>query len=178
MKNKKQHLTPGSYTADFLVQIGDAILDICEGLEQPRLAAFHGLVGVRDFKRAQLIKEKRQAYARLKRMKMIEERKIGDKMMQRILKKGLEEYFFQKISRTGPLPEGYSCLVVFDIPETRRDVRQKLRRLLTSIDFFQIQKSVWASPFDAAEELSRFLEIHGEQHWVTIYTAKRHGLVQ
>lgn len=42
-------------------------------------------------------------------------------------------------------------LVVFDIPEHYRKVRDRLRIELTSFGFFQLQKSVWIFPHDCED---------------------------
>ena len=43
---------------------------------------------------------------------------------------------------------GRGCVVIFDIPEKRRDARDELRLALISIGFVMIQKSAWAYPYD------------------------------
>ena len=42
-------------------------------------------------------------------------------------------------------------MVIFDIPERRRGVRERLRRLMHQCGFLGIQKSVWLSPYDCEE---------------------------
>ena len=42
-------------------------------------------------------------------------------------------------------------MVIFDIPERRRDARARLRRLMSECGFLCIQKSVWLSPYDCEE---------------------------
>ncbi len=42
-------------------------------------------------------------------------------------------------------------MVIFDIPERRRGVRERLRRLMRECGFLGIQKSVWLSPYDCEE---------------------------
>lgn len=42
-------------------------------------------------------------------------------------------------------------MVIFDIPERRRGVRERLRRLMRECGFLCIQKSVWLSPYDCEE---------------------------
>lgn len=44
-------------------------------------------------------------------------------------------------------------LVSFDVPEARRHDRYALRRYLKLRDFRQLQKSLWYSPYDYAEDL-------------------------
>jgi len=44
--------------------------------------------------------------------------------------------------------DGKWRVVIFDIPEKRRDARDELRLALISIGFVMIQKSAWAYPYD------------------------------
>jgi len=49
--------------------------------------------------------------------------------------------------------DGQWRVVIFDIPESRRGVRNKLRTMMTEIGFKQLQASVWAFPYDCEELL-------------------------
>ncbi len=49
-------------------------------------------------------------------------------------------------------------VVIFDIWERRRPVRDKLRIMLKKAGFYKIQNSVWAYPYDC-EELIAFLKV-------------------
>ena len=42
-------------------------------------------------------------------------------------------------------------ILIFDIPEYRKSLREKLRNTLTSIGFKRIQDSVWIFPYDCEE---------------------------
>jgi DNA-binding transcriptional regulator PaaX len=42
-------------------------------------------------------------------------------------------------------------MLVFDIPEGRRYIRQKVRNTLRSIGFYRLQDSVWVFPYDCSE---------------------------
>jgi DNA-binding transcriptional regulator PaaX len=42
-------------------------------------------------------------------------------------------------------------LVVFDIPEHRRSVRNRLREMIVAFGFIKIQNSVWVYPYDCEE---------------------------
>lgn len=42
-------------------------------------------------------------------------------------------------------------IVIFDIPEKRRDARDELRSTLKTIGFIQLQKSAWVYPYDCFE---------------------------
>jgi len=48
-------------------------------------------------------------------------------------------------------------LLIFDIPEKRRGMREKIRRTLLAIGFKRLQDSVWVYPYDC-EDLIAFLK--------------------
>jgi len=43
------------------------------------------------------------------------------------------------------------CMVIFDIPERRRGVRERLRLLMNEFGFLRLQDSIWISPYDCEE---------------------------
>ncbi len=50
-------------------------------------------------------------------------------------------------------------LVIFDIPEARRNARDALRRKLKELGFYEIQKSVFIYPFECENEIDFIAEI-------------------
>jgi CRISPR-associated endonuclease Cas2 len=42
-------------------------------------------------------------------------------------------------------------IVIFDIPETRRALRERVRRLVREFGFLKLQDSVWVFPYDCEE---------------------------
>ena len=50
--------------------------------------------------------------------------------------------------------DGRWRIVIFDIWESRRDVRRRLREMLTKIGFVKVQNSVWAYPYDCEEVIA------------------------
>lgn len=57
--------------------------------------------------------------------------------------------------------DGKWRVVIFDIEEVKRRVRDKLREKLRSLGFGMLQESVWVTPHDVAEDFSEFLEAQG-----------------
>ncbi|MGB4076139.1 MAG: CRISPR-associated endonuclease Cas2 [Minisyncoccia bacterium] len=47
--------------------------------------------------------------------------------------------------------DGKWRMVVFDIPERRRHVRERLRSIVRHIGFFRLQDSVWVYPYDSED---------------------------
>lgn len=52
-------------------------------------------------------------------------------------------------------------LLIFDVPQTRKISREALRGKLKQLGFFQLQKSVWAYPFDCRAEVEILQEFFG-----------------
>ena len=50
-------------------------------------------------------------------------------------------------------------IVVFDIPEKRRNARDALRRKLRELDFYELQKSVFIHPFECRDEIDFIAEV-------------------
>lgn len=57
--------------------------------------------------------------------------------------------------------DGKWRLVVFDIPEKHKKAREALRDKLKDLDFYQLQKSVWVSPFDCKDIIDFIVEFFG-----------------
>ncbi len=53
--------------------------------------------------------------------------------------------------------DGVWKIILFDIPETKRQVRNVLRSKLTSLGFKKWQNSIWISPFTLAPEIEEEL---------------------
>jgi DNA-binding transcriptional regulator PaaX len=50
--------------------------------------------------------------------------------------------------------DGKWRVLIFDIPEKRRFVRDQIRQTLVTIGFMQLQKSVWVYPYDCEDLIS------------------------
>lgn len=101
----------------------------------------------------------RGVLAKLKKMGWAEKVQKADEVFYRITPKGEKE--FDKVLR--PLRtmgnwDGRWRLVMFDIPESKRDVRDRLRRALTKLGLGILQASVWISPNDIKKEVEEIGE--------------------
>ena len=63
----------------------------------------------------------------------------------------LEHAKATKPARTKRRWDGRYRLVMFDIPERRRNVRARLRMLMGEFGFLRLQDSVWISPYDCED---------------------------
>jgi len=55
-------------------------------------------------------------------------------------------------------------LLIFDIPQERKTYREALRGKLKELGFFQLQKSVWAYPFECRPEVELLQDFFGLSH--------------
>lgn len=69
--------------------------------------------------------------------------------------------------------KGWWLVVAFDIPESNRKTRDLIRKQLTSLGFAQWQKSVYVSPHDIADELSKTIKESGLEKIVVPMIAKK-----
>jgi DNA-binding transcriptional regulator PaaX len=68
--------------------------------------------------------------------------------------------------------DGYSTIVIFDIPEGLRNTRNSLRRTLIRNGYTQIQKSVFISPFKVSSQIRDLLKELGIENNVTFISGK------
>lgn len=85
----------------------------------------------------------------------------------------------EKIERMFPLFklnlgqwDGKWRVVIFDIEEKKKVVRNFLRRKLVSLGFGQLQESVYISPLDVLVDLKEFLKNEGIYGQVVVFEAK------
>lgn len=84
-----------------------------------------------------------------------------------------------QVSRSFPLLkwqqqnwDGWWRIVIFDIKETQKIVRNKLRHKLVELGFGQWQKSAYVSPHDVAEDMREFLKENKLSKQVSVLVAK------
>lgn len=66
-------------------------------------------------------------------------------------------------------------VVVFDIPEKEKVVREALRRKLVELGFGMLQRSVWITPHDLFEILNDFLTTYGLASYALIIEGEKLG---
>lgn len=95
-----------------------------------------------------------------------EERKIIVKLTQ----DGKNHISLAKLLEDKPW-DGKWRIVIFDVPEDHRKLRNALRYRLKEWQFQQLQKSVWISKKDIVKELKTFIKELGIENWVKIFVA-------
>ncbi len=93
-------------------------------------------------------------------LKRVEKRGLifGKKRGYELTNTGWSEVLVQRVKRAQTLTRDRSLMVLFDIPESRKGDRDRLRRLLKSAGCICLQRSVYVTPFDIAADLAEILE--------------------
>lgn len=67
--------------------------------------------------------------------------------------------------------DGNWRVVIFDIPEKIKRVREALRMHLRNLGFYELQKSVFICPFSCAEELDQIIDFYDASEYVRVLVA-------
>ncbi len=96
--------------------------------------------------------------SRLKRKGLIEFRVVDGKKRMLLTALGHKEvYRLQHHPSELPRPRKWDKrwrIVIFDIPETRKPLRNKIRSLVRTLGFIRLQDSVWVYPYDCEEVIA------------------------
>lgn len=101
-------------------------------------------------------KSARNAIQRLKDKGCLERIEKNGRILYRITEIGrsrIEKYLFDQETW-----DGKWRIVMFDIPEEQKKLRNALRSILKRCRFKQFQRSVWISPFDVLDEVEKYVD--------------------
>ena len=71
--------------------------------------------------------------------------------------------------------DGKWRIVIFDIPEQKRLIRDLFRRNLKKWGFKHLQKSVWISKKNVTEKLFSYIKDLGVEKWVWVFESDKYG---
>lgn len=100
----------------------------------------------------------------------IETPRDGRKILLKLTDKGRQALILRKLLENKSW-DGKWRIVIFDIPEKHRKVRNALRTQLRLWEFQPWQKSVWVSKKDVSLELKKLTKELGISNWVKILVA-------
>ena len=88
-----------------------------------------------------------------------------------ITQKGMEKVFKVAIWKAEKKrrEDGKWLMVVFDIPENKKILRNLLRTELQILGFEFFQKSIWVCPYDVLEETQMIIQKHNLEKYVRIF---------
>lgn len=112
-----------------------------------------------------------QAVNRLKKQGMIEEVKLDHQILLKLTQIGKDYLELEEIRVEDW--DGKWRVVIFDIPEQKRIVRNLFRRNLKRWGFKQLQKSVWISKRGVYDKLVDYTKELKIEKWVSIMEVTR-----
>lgn len=86
----------------------------------------------------------------------------------RLTDTGRNKALWEKMKLEDEKWDGKWRLVIWDIPEKRRNARDLLRHQLKQLGFQQLQKSVWASKKNCTAILREYIKKVGIDEWVKV----------
>jgi len=111
----------------------------------------------------------RQSIYRLRERGLIETKKDTLFLSEKGKKVFLDPY---KKIKTSPLRNN-KILIIFDIPEPKKKVREWIRNQIKDWDFEMVQKSVWIGYGPLPEEFSKRLKLLGVSDNVKVYNLQK-----
>jgi len=144
-----------------------------------RIPSWHRLTPLdNEFWRALEKKKSRKQFKQfinyLKRKGYIQIANLKEKKGILLTQKGKQKALKTKLSLEGPSglerrKDGKYLMIIFDIPEKKRILRDTLRYFLYSLGFKQFQKSVWISAYDVQKQLEEIIRVYGLENYVRIF---------
>lgn len=152
------------------VSVGRAVLGVLgvAGLVSVAVLAPNALQLFRSFKTSRTSKKLGDAtrlkydinatITRLQKEECIALEKRGEDMYVRLTEKGkkrLDSYQSNTVALQDPRKwDGKWRVVIFDVTEEKRSVRDRLRRGLKSFGFVRLQQSAWVLPYDCEDVIT------------------------
>jgi phenylacetic acid degradation operon negative regulatory protein len=113
-----------------------------------------------------------KAIRQLREKGYLETPKDGRKILLKLTDKGKQELILKKLLEDKNW-DGKWRIVIFDIPEKHRKIRNVFRNQLRLWQFEQLQKSVWVGKKDVAQEIQKFVKDLNISDWVKIFEANK-----
>jgi len=106
---------------------------------------------------------KKQGYIKIKNLKQKQGFILTKKGLEKTLKIKLK--MIKKKRRADKKWE----MIIFDIPENKRILRDTLRENLQLLDYKMLQKSIWVCPYDVLKETEEIIHNHSLDPYVKIF---------
>lgn len=103
-----------------------------------------------------------------------EEREHSGRTILKLTQKGREEALLRSDEDNAQYNwDGKWRIIIFDIPEDKRLIRDLLRQRLKKWGFAQLQKSVWVTKKDIIQTLRKTIKELEIDEWVFVFEAER-----
>lgn len=166
-----------SLAKKILVNILNSAADFSNEMDDMYKYGVSSVVGssgrIAEIERARERKYFKEELVRLKRKKLIEERKRGDQLELCLTEEGKNLALRQQILYSNNIVKDKYYLVIFDVPESERKTRDFFRSFLKEADFIQLQQSVWLTQKDIEEYLVELIRVAGAEKWIYVVTATK-----
>ncbi len=88
-----------------------------------------------------------------------------------ITKKGMEKVLMVSAhpEKAGKRKDGKWLMVMYDVPEKMRALRNLLRSILQNLRYRKFQHSVWVTPYNVLEATEKILAMHSLDEYVKIF---------
>jgi flagellar biosynthesis regulator FlaF len=160
------------------------IFEFCDGMLDAMAdpyAVFYGPSPKSNYNNSYKKEQIRRAIHDLKRQKLIKEykdRQAAGKTLYKLTDEGIA--IIKKQLALASLKNKVKAIswdrkwrvVVFDVPESERHLRDVLRYNLKELGFVMMQMSVWAYPFDVFDELEILIPDIRKHEWIKLMTAE------
>lgn len=110
------------------------------------------------------------AIKQLREKGYIDKKKDGKKLIIKLTQEGKDQAIIEKLLQDETW-DGKWRVVVFDIPEDMRKVRNVFRARLKLWGFIPWQKSVWVSKKDVLIVLRKYISEIGIKNWVKVFVS-------
>ena len=114
----------------------------------------------------------RQHLLKLQRQKWITMRRIGEEIQIALTPRGRAVALRERMKTASVCNDKEYVIVIFDIPEKERAVREQFRSVLKKCGFQQLQRSVWMSTHDVLVHLKEFIRCTKSHSWIRAFHAK------
>lgn len=124
-------------------------------------------LGIPDFKKWQYNRTIKQLQ---KTKRLIISQRQG-KQFIKLTRKGKIETLLHKLTKDFHKPDhwdGKWRLMIWDVPETSRKARNTIRGFVKQLGFYQLQKSVFITPFALPRSAVDYLNLSGLNHFIRI----------
>lgn len=158
-------------------QLTRAIISIIEaGVAIGAELLFPGVGDQAKWEKARKRGTLRSAIKRLERQKLVSWSEIDGKLKlvltedgkKRVLQYRLDDLTIGKPKKW----DGLFRVIIFDIPENKKGVREMFRKKLKDLEFYQLQKSVFVSQYECRDEIEFLKNFYEIPSYVSYILAK------
>ena len=136
-------------------------------LNYQRAIARQGFAYARELKQIHDAQDLKRRLRELKRQRFIEARKIGERIEFGLTDQGAITMHLDKL-RSNKGAGKIATIIIFDVPESERFIRERFRLLIKRAGFKKLQQSVWMIQGDSYESVKELIQFLKAEKWVSV----------